>query len=95
MQTQATKNKPQRIALCVRDTGDIFSLGIFTDMEKAWGRIMLDIWGLAYDYQDPKDEFKIGLPDIDDYGDPFIEIEFKHHSWNKSTKKEYRIISTN
>lgn len=101
MQPQVTKNqnkpqeKPQYIALYVGNAGEIFSLGIFTDIEKAWGRIMLNIWEKAYDYQDPKDEFKIGLPDVDDYGDLFIEIEFKYHSWDKSIREEYRIISAN
>ena len=97
MQTQVTKNqnKPQYIALHIGDAGEIFSLGIFTDIEKAWGRIMLNIWEQAYQYQDPKDEFKIGLPDVDDYGDLFIEIEFKYHSWNKTKREEYRIISSN
>lgn len=56
---------------------------------------MLNIWEKAYDYQDPKNEFKIGLPDVDDYGNLFIEIEFKYHSWDKSIREEYRIISAN
>lgn len=71
----------------------MFCLGIFDDIDKAFGVALKHIWSLQESFEEPDDKFTYTAPYImDGNGGYAIKVDYKAADWEKDNTCYYYII---
>ena len=88
--------KSEKHYIVVKDDGPsdgMLCLGIFDDLDKAFGVVLRFIWDLEESYQDPGDEFTYTSPYMMESGGGYtIKVCYKYSNSEKEETRYYHIL---
>ncbi len=85
--------KTKYIVIESQDYGGLFCLGIFDDIDKAWGFMMRRIWEFESNYKDDGETFRIFSPYMmEGEGGYRVKVDYKAKTWEKAVSEYFYIL---